>query len=107
MEVTAIPLKNFVHGSLDCTEGKPILMQDGLARELERHGMVRVAIIPRRVDQALAVGSGAAVIEIEVGKAADDGQGQLSSLSHPAPLSPTPTSHVSKRGGGKHRKAGK
>ena len=97
MQVTAIPLRNFVHNTLNCTEGKPILMQDGLARELERHGLVRVAIVPRAEKPKAA----------EVGKAADDGKGQPSSASRQAPPLQTQTLHLSKPGGGKLLKRGK
>lgn len=97
MEVTAIALKNFCHGAINATEGHPLLIQDALARELERHGLVRVSIIPRQ-EKPKAV---------EQGKAQDDGRGQPSSASPVAPPSLMQTLHLSKRGGAKLLKHGK
>jgi hypothetical protein len=106
MQVEAVPLTEFVHDRITAHEGRPLMMDEYTAGELERAGLVRINIVPRRGDQALALRSGAAFVGAEAGKAQDDGRGPLSSALPAAPASPTSTLRASKPGGGKHRKIG-
>jgi hypothetical protein len=96
MLVTAIPLTSFIHNSINAVEGKPIEMDESLASELERHGLVRIKLVHRRVDQALSLGSSAEIIS---GKAVADGQGPPSSALPLDPRSRPGTLHLPKRGG--------
>lgn len=105
MQVEAIPLTDFIHGPINAHEGRPQMMEQGLAEDLERAGLVRVKLVPRRVDQALRV-RGAGAIVGEAGKAPDDGAGPPSSASPAAPVSQSTTSRASKPGGDKPRKSG-
>jgi len=105
MQVEAVPLTSFVHGHINADEGRPMLMEEGLARDLERAGLVRVKLIARRVDQALSV-RGAAAIVAEAGKAPDDGKVPPSSASPVDQALAMGKSLLSKPGAGKHRKSG-
>jgi hypothetical protein len=88
---TVVPNTSFVHGQYDAHEGKPMLMEDSIANELEQVGLVRIRKAPPISTQAPPSG-----------KAQDDGQGQPSSFSPEAPVSrptPTPTLRPSGSGG--------
>ena len=83
MDFEAIALTHFVHGDIVAVAGHPVrrksgaLIDDQLARDLEKHGLVRLRsaqTVPRVV------------------KPDDDGQGRLSSASEAAPVSPMTTS---------------
>ena len=83
MEVEAIALDHFVHGDINAVAGHVVrrrsgaLIDEALARDLERVGLVRLRVaqtVPRTV------------------KPVDDGQGQPSSASEAAPVSPMTTS---------------
>jgi len=106
MEVEAVPLTEFVHDRITAHEGRPLMMDEHTAGELERAGLVRINLVPRRVDQALALGARAAVVGREAGKAPDDGVAPPSSALRAGQASPTATSRASRPGGGKHRKTG-
>lgn len=88
MEVQVIPLTHFVHGHYVCRTNRPLMMPAGVAGDLERAGLVRIALA--RTDAPSAPG-----------KAQDDGRGQPSSVSQAAPASPPLTSRSLKRGGAK------
>jgi len=88
--VEAIPLTDFLHGKIDAREGKPLYIENALALELERAGLVRINLTP-----------GAAAK-----KAGDDGAGQASSASAAAPVSTQQTLHLPKDGATKRRKSG-
>lgn len=87
MQVEVMPLSNFVHGHLNTKEGRPIWIEETVARDLERAGLVRImaarAVPAERVD---------------LGKPEDDGQGQPSSVSQAAPASRTTISPRSRSG---------
>lgn len=106
MQVSVIPLTSFMHDRINAHVGVPLMMVESLARDLERRGLVRVAMVPRRVDEALTLGAGAAIIETAAGKAPDDGQGPPSSASAVAQALAMGTLLLPKSGGGKHRKSG-
>lgn len=91
MKVECVPLTSFIHGSLTMNEGRPQMVEESTAKELERAGLIRIRTAPVA---AKAVASG---------KETDDGPGQPSSVSQAAPASPTPTSPLSKSGKGKTR----
>lgn len=101
MRITAIATTSFVHDRLHAIEGHQIVIEESLAHELERRGLVRV--LPRRVDMALMRPTGAAI----AGKAKDDGQGQPSSSPPPAPHLLRPILHLPNRGRGKSQKRGR
>lgn len=91
---TIVPLTEFVHGSITAREGRPIEIDDATAAELERAGLVRIRNEPP-------------VNKAAPGKEPDDGAGQPSSVSPPAPVSTPATSPKSKPGEKKGRKAAK
>lgn len=91
MDVEAIPLTNFVHGHFECRMNRPVMMPAGVADDLEKAGLIRIAL--KRT-----------AAPIVSGKAQDDGQGQPSSASQAAPASQPTTSQPSKRGAAKAAK---
>lgn len=104
MNVECIPLTDFVHGRINAHEGKPILLDDSLAGDLERAGLLRVKLTPRRVDQALSVQGGATIVATEAGKAPAVGEAVPSSSLPAAQASPPTTLHLPKRGPGRPRR---
>jgi hypothetical protein len=89
MKVECIPLDSFVHGSTNYVRHKPANIEQNLATELEKAGLVRVKrqrIAPQVVNDHVT------------GKVQDDGAGQPSSASPAAPASPPPTQRQLKRG---------
>jgi hypothetical protein len=95
MEVEAVPLTEFVHGSITAHEGHPLFIDEHTAAELERAGLVRIKLVP--------TGKKA---EADAGKAPDDGAGPPSSASPAAQALSTPTLRASKPGGAKRHKSG-
>lgn len=91
MKVECVPLTSFAHDTIDAHEGKVLLIEKGLADDLERAGLVRVKR-PRVTP---------AQVQNDAGKAPDGGEGQPSSVSPAAPASPTPTLPAFGRGGKK------
>ena len=104
MQVECVPLTSFLHDRIDAHQGRPVMIENRTALDLEKRGLLR--IVDRRVDQALSLGAAAAVIPAEVGKGLDDGQGRPSSASQVAQASPTTTSSSSERGPARRRKTG-
>lgn len=96
MNVTVIPLTEFVHGSITAHEGRPLEIDADTAAALERDGLVRI-----RADSVPAKKA------MPAGKPEGDGAGQPSSALPAAPVLPKPTLPVSKRGAVKHRGKGK
>jgi hypothetical protein len=102
MKVEAEALSDFVHGDINATAGRVChhrngeLLDSGLAGDLERAGLVRI-----RMGAAAAVTRATVTAE---GKDPDDGQGQPSSVSEAAPVSPTETWESLRRGRGRPRK---
>lgn len=97
MQVEAVPLTEFVHGSITAHEGRPLFMDEHTAGELERAGLVRIKIVQTYVGKPAAP---------DLGKVADDGKGPPLSASAVDQALQMGTLHLSKPGGGKHRKAG-
>lgn len=91
MRVAIVPLTDFVHGEINAREGRQIVIDSGVASDLERAGLVRVRMAPAQA-------------KAEQGKAEDDGQGQPSSASQAAPVLQDETSQPLKRGPGRPRK---
>lgn len=92
-----IPLTSFVHGSVNGQEGQALELEDSMANDLERAGLVRT-----RFEPPANKASG--------GKATGDGAGQPSSASPAAPALPLKTSPKSTRGAAKptaKKKSGK
>ena len=106
MEVEVVPLTDFVHDRITAHEGRPLMMDEHTARELERAGLVRIKLAPRRVDQALGLHAGAVSAGADAGKAPVAGGDQAASSSPAAQASAMQTSRASKPGGDKHRKTG-
>jgi hypothetical protein len=102
MQVECLPLTSFVHDRIDAHQGRKVMIDSNTAAALEKRGFVR--IVDRRVDQALSVGAGAAVVAGEAGKVPDDGLGRPSSASQVAQASPITTSRSSGRGRERHRR---
>lgn len=96
MEVECIPLTEFVHGSITAHEGKPMRMEEGEARDLEKAGLVRIKISPPVYLPAAQA--------IAAGKAQDDGAGRPSSALPADPASPQQTLHLPKTGATRTRK---
>lgn len=106
--VEAVALRDFVHNDIDAREGRVVRHRDGTlidaatAADLERDGHVRIRTTsrganPMQPDPAATT---------EAGKASDDGRGQPSSVSPPAPASPPLTSASLKTGSAKTRRDG-
>jgi len=99
--VEAIALTDFVHGDITALEGRLVRHRDGslirqaLARDLEKHGLIRVRMDPPKPAAPVAQG-----------KAQDDGQGRPSSASPAAQASTTTTSDASSGGGRRGRRGG-
>lgn len=91
MEVQVIPLTDFIHGHYTCRTNRAMMMPAGVASDLERAGLVRIALSHATAPTA-------------PGKAQDDGLGQPSSVSPVAPVSPPLTSRSLKRGAAKAEK---
>jgi len=103
MDVTAIPLTEFVHGRINARTGQGIRINAQLAADLERAGLVRIAFAPQGRPSANRTEQGGTVEIYEPAadtakKVPDDGQGQPSSASPAAPASPTKMSPPLKRG---------
>lgn len=98
-----IPLTDFVHGKINARTGHAIALNEHVANDLERAGLVRIKFVPpsQPIGIRNAQGGVIEVYEPAAGKAADDGQGQPSSSSPAAPASPTKTSPPSKAGASK------
>ena len=93
MQVEVVPLTDFVHGRISANEGRPIMLENSLARDLERAGLVRIKLTTQSNKEV-------------VGKVADDGAGRPLSALQAAHLSPTQTLHLPKHGDDKRRKTG-
>jgi hypothetical protein len=90
MRVTVVPLSDFIHGSINAREGHPVQMDNGVAADLERAGLVRI-----RLENVPAAASG---------KEPDDGQGRPSSALQAAPVLQQTIAQPLKRGPGRPRK---
>lgn len=97
MKVECIPLTSFVHGPIDAHEGKAVMIEERLADDLERAGLVRV----KRARPAVVTSSAGAA---DAGKPAAAGAEQPSSASPAAQASPTTTAPPSGRGGKRAKK---
>lgn len=94
MQVEAVPLTDFVHGGLRARQGQPTVMNEYMAAQLERAGLVRIKLVPA-----------ANIVAADAGKVQGDGMGPPSSSSLPAQALPPATLPMSKPGGIRHRKA--
>jgi len=103
MDVECIPLTEFVHGNIVAHEGRPLMIAEHLARELEKAALVRIKMAPPPgylpAVQAAADFDGA-------GKVQDGGAGRPSSASPADPASHRETLHLSRPGETKPRKSG-
>lgn len=106
MQVKVIPLSDFVHGPITAVKDHPQLMEQSLARDLEQHGLVRINLVPRRIDQALVEGAGGVLVNHPAGKAPDGGKGPPSSALPAAPASRRPILRLPKRGAASVPKTG-
>jgi hypothetical protein len=93
-----IPLTDFVHDQIRAREGHPIELEDSIAMELERKGLVRVRIAPARGRRAIGA---------DPGKVQAAGAAQPSSASPAVRPSTSTTSPSSARGATPSRKAGR
>lgn len=90
MKVECIPLTSFAHGSINAHEGKALMLDERLADDLERAGLIRV----KRARPMAATAEVA-----DAGKPQAAGEAQQSSVSPAAPASPMTTAPKSGRGG--------
>ena len=98
MQVQTVPLSDFVHGNINAVAGRARLMEEGLARDLEAQGLLRIR----------SVVSGPHARALPPGKSPAAGQVPPSSASPVAPASPPKTATASTHGGkpkAKHRGA--
>lgn len=99
MQVQAIPLTDFVHDDLRMRRNHVVMLDEWLARQLERRGLVRIKMatfVPRKA--------------VPPGNSLAGGEAQRSVASPPAPASnstTTPTARPSALGLPKHRKGGR
>lgn len=100
MEVTCIPLTEFVHGKMTARVGHPLQMSEHTAADLERAGLIRIQFTPPQQPLAIKNAAGATVeiYEGTRGKARGDGPGQPSSASPAAPVLTSKTLQPSKAG---------
>lgn len=96
MKIECVALDSFTHDRIDAHIGRPVMIEQRTAEDLERRGLVRIG------GQVLRT-RGAAVVIADAGKAQDDGPGRPSSVSQPAQASPTETSRSSGRGPARRR----
>jgi hypothetical protein len=89
MQVQVVPLASFVHGSLDAREGHPVKLDETVAKDLERAGLVRIRA------------------RTEPGKGVDDGRGQPSFVLPVAQVLQTRTLKLPRRGEAKILRTGK
>lgn len=85
MQVEATPTTDFVHGQLRARQGRPQMIEQGLAQDLEAQGLLRIKNV-------LAGPLAAAK------KASAAGMAPPSSASPAAPASPTQTASASVHG---------
>lgn len=101
MNVTCVPLTEFVHGRITAHAGRPIVLSEHVAADLERAGLIRVQFVPPQPPIRIKNAAGATIeiYEGTRGKSRDDGKGQPSSASPAAPVLTTKTSLPSRPGG--------
>lgn len=92
MKVEAVPFTDFQHGDIRVTAGRSFLIEQSIAGDLERAGLVYIRsarVVPVKA---------APVMAADAGKAPAAGQDQASSASPAAPASLSTTLHLPKRG---------
>lgn len=117
MKVAAIALSSFLHDDIRGVENQVIepWIDESVAGDLERAGLVRIKMVPRFANKMMPAPENkdadratlyqAAVRNgVDAGKAPAAGQDQLSSSLPAAPVSPSTTLHLPKRGAEKRQK---
>lgn len=98
-KVEVIPLTDFFHGGQHFVERPPYPMIDeALANEFERRGLVRVRLVPRRVDVALVQRGSAETVARKLPAAGAEQQSSASPADRVSPQTATPTSSSSVAG---------
>jgi hypothetical protein len=89
--IETIPLTDFQHDDIRARDGHPLWLEESLARDLERAGLLRIPTIPALV-------RGRRVAGIDPGKVLAAGVAAPSSASPAAPASPSTIAHSSEPG---------
>ncbi len=100
MEVECVPLKDFIHGNIYAKADKSFLVDDSIAGDLERAGLVRIKMRPQYANK-MVDGH-----ENKAGKAQAAGLDQPSPSLPAAQASPPGTLHLPRRGAPQTRKPG-